>query len=361
MTRLREVYRAAQLPVFQNKMFESRVEARACTQGDLDLVQDSQSALIYNRAFNPSLVEYNADYQNEQGYSRAFQLHLDEMAEMVQIHFQGQTLIEIGCGKGRFLEKLHDLGFQITGLDPTYEGENPDIRRQYFTPALGIRAEGLVLRHVLEHVRDPYAFLCQLRDANGGSGKIYIEVPCLDWIAANRAWFDLFYEHVNYFRLSDFDRMFGKVRLARRAFGGQYLVVIAELESLRPPVGSAEDRFDLPRDFLDSVSRSAKQLTALRRDGQHRAAIWGGASKGVIFSLFMERAGAGVDFVIDMNPAKQGRYLAGTGICVQPPEDAMSQMRPGDDIYVMNRNYLSEIQQLTLGRFNYITVENEQP
>ena len=360
MNALRELYRAERLPVFQNRMFGSAQAARDCTRGDMLLVQDLHTGLVYNRAFDPSLMDYDADYQNEQGHSAAFRRHLDEMAALVQRHFNGRTLIEVGCGKGLFLEQLRSRGFHITGLDPTYEGDNPDIRREYFTPASGLRADGLVLRHVLEHVRDPHAFLGQLRDANGGAGRIYIEVPCLDWIARNHAWFDLFYEHVNYFRLSDFERLFGQVHEAGRAFGGQYLYVVAELDSLRDPAGRGAERFELPNGFLSSVTRSAEQLRLLRREGRRRAAVWGGASKGVIFALFMERADAAVDFVIDMNPAKQGRHIAATGLRVHGPEEALLQMQPGDDIYVMNRNYLGEIQELTAHRFNYITVEHEQ-
>jgi hypothetical protein len=360
MSTTREVYRAEQLPVFQNRMFGSRQAARECTRGDLVLVQDTVSGLVYNSAFDASLLEYDADYQNEQGHSAAFRRHLDEIAVLIKRHFDGRSLIEVGCGKGLFLEKLRSLGFRITGLDPTYEGDNPDIRREYFSPSLGMRADGLVLRHVLEHVADPYAFLCQLRDANGGSGRIYIEVPCLDWIAQHHAWFDLFYEHVNYFRLTDFSRFFAHVHEAGHTFGGQYLAVVAELASLRTPSSQPAERFDLPADFMSSVTRSAGQLHELRREGQRRAAVWGGASKGVIFALFMERADAAVDFVIDMNPAKQGRYIAATGLRVHAPEEALPHMRPGDDIYVMNRNYLAEIQQLTAHQFNYITVEHEQ-
>ena len=64
---------------------------------------------------------------------------------------------------------------------------------------------------------------------------IYIEVPCFDWIIEHGAWFDIFYEHVNYFRLDDFRRAFGKVIHAGRSFGGQYLSVIADLDTLRVP------------------------------------------------------------------------------------------------------------------------------
>ena len=145
----------------------------------------------------------------------------------------------------------------MTGLDPTYEGANPRVLKEFFTPEIGIRADGLVLRHVLEHVPDPLAFLAGLREANGGRGTIYIEVPCLDWIAQHRAWFDIFYEHVNYFRLVDFERMFGTVHHAGHSFAGQYLSVVADLATLRTPHRPADDAFALPADFMAAIDASA--------------------------------------------------------------------------------------------------------
>lgn len=358
MSRVTELYRAEQLPVFQNRMFASEQSARDCTRGDVVLVRDLDTGLIHNQAFDPELMVYDADYQNEQGHSGVFRQHLENVAHIVQRHFGGQSLIEVGCGKGHFLEQLQALGFRVTGLDPTYEGDNPAVIREYFTPATGLRADGVVLRHVLEHVQNPVAFLAQLRDANGGGGRIYIEVPCVDWIANHRAWFDLFYEHVNYFRLGDFARMFGTVHESGRTFGGQYLYVVADLATVRAPHSTATQAFEFPADFRASLESSAAMLR--RRSTGRQAAIWGGASKGVIFALLMERAGASVDMVVDINPAKQGRYIAATGLRVHTPEEALQKLAPGSDVFVMNRNYLPEIQALTHHRFNYIKVEHEE-
>ncbi len=191
-------------------------------------------------------MQYDADYQNEQAESVVFQRHLEQMSNLVVKHFHGDSLLEVGCGKGRFLELLQELGFDINGVDPTYEGSNPAVIKEYFTPALGVRADGIVLRHVLEHVKDPVGFLSNIRDANGGTGKIYIEVPCFDWICAHRSWFDIFYEHVNYFRLSDFSRMFGVVHEAGHAFGGQYLYIVADLATIRSPKCDAADQVEFP-------------------------------------------------------------------------------------------------------------------
>jgi len=95
---VREVYRAEQLPVLQNRMFASAEAARACTRGDVVLVQSDESGLIFNRAFRPELVEYDADYQNEQGLSGAFARHLDAVLDVMRRHFAGRSLLEVGCG-----------------------------------------------------------------------------------------------------------------------------------------------------------------------------------------------------------------------------------------------------------------------
>ena len=351
---LKELYRAERLPVLQNRVFDTPADALACARGDVVLVQDEESGLIRNRAFSPELMHYDRNYQNEQAESPIFRAHLQNVARLVMKHFDGSSLIEVGCGKARFLEQLQELGFQITGWDPAYEGSNPAIRKEYFTPASRSRADGIILRHVLEHIPDPVAFLTQIRDANGGSGDIYIEVPCFDWIRKNRAWFDIFYEHVNYFRLPDFDRIFGTVHESGHTFGGQYLYVVADLASIRKPSAVPHDAVALPADFRRSIEVHARRIA---ERGPAASIVWGAASKGVIFSLFMQQAGAEVGAVIDINPVKQGKYLPATGLQVQPPA-AVHALPAGADIYVMNGNYLAEIREMAGRGFNFITVDH---
>ena len=358
MNTVYELYRAEQLPVFQNRMFSSLSAAQGCDKRDVVLVRDLKTGLIYNQAFQPELMHYDADYQNEQAVSSVFRRHLEKITEIIREYFDGHSLIEVGCGKGYFLEHLHASGFKITGLDPTYEGNNTLVVKKYFTSELGLSADGIILRHVLEHVSNPVEFLSRIRDANGGAGKIYIEVPCFDWICKQHAWFDIFYEHVNYFRSSDFLRMFSSVHVGH-TFGGQYLYVVAELATLRTPCIDSIDDFTFPSKFLSTVNRYATLIQSLDERTRRQIAVWGGASKGVIFSLYMQRAGAKIDFVVDINPAKQGKYLPATGLQVFAPEQVLSNLEPGSTIFVMNSNYLSEIRQMTLNQYNYLTVDHE--
>lgn len=345
------LYQQQGFPIFQNRMYGSADEARNCPKGDIQLVQDPSTGVVCNAKFRPELMVYDEHYQNEQGNSPSFQRHLNQVADIVEGALGTAHLVEVGCGKGFFLETLAERGYDITGFDPAYEGDNSRIRREHFSPGMLDHAQGLILRHVLEHIQHPLAFLADIAKANGGRGLVYIEVPCFDWICERRAWFDIFYEHVNYFRLSDFFRMFGTVLESGHLFGGQYLYVVADLASLRSHALDASPAI-VPPVFLESIARiGGGQLPP--------GAVWGAASKGVIFSLLMERAGKPVETIIDINPAKQGKFIAATGLQVSSPTAAMERLPRQSTIYVMNSNYMEEIKDMTQHSYTYIGVDHE--
>jgi SAM-dependent methyltransferase len=349
-----ELYRASGLPVLQNRTFATAEQARASGAADIVLVQDSSSGLIFNQAFDASKLSYDADYQNEQAHSVQFQQHLSAVEAILARHFKHQNLIEVGCGKGYFLEMLRGLGYAITGIDPSYEGDNNDVIKAPFTRELGLSADAIVLRHVLEHIQDPVAFLAQMATANQG-GQIYIEVPCFDWIVEHNAWFDVFYEHVNYFRLADLRAMFGTVHEAGHLFGGQYLYIVADLATLRREPVEAPQWLTLANTFTASLERAVQIIQDAPAQG---SAIWGASSKGVIYSLALQRAGVAVDHVVDINPAKQGRYLPLSGARVSSPQEAMDALPEGANLFVMNSNYLEEIKRMTGGRYVYHAVDS---
>jgi hypothetical protein len=348
----RILYKVEQLPIFQNRMYDSEIEAKNCPKGDVCLIENLETGLVYNESFIPELMVYDQHYQNEQAVSPLFQQHLSSVLSIIESTIGKEEIVEVGCGKGFFLEMLFKEGFQVIGFDPTYEGSNPVIEKRYFTSDVGIQSKGIILRHVLEHIQNPIDFLFQLRDANGGHGKVYIEVPCFDWICRHRAWFDIFYEHVNYFRISDFHHMFSEVIDSGKLFGNQYIYVVAELSSLQIPKFDNSSSVYFPTDFL-------RKLTDYQIVEQAKAAIWGGASKGVIFALLKSRIGHFVDVVIDINPAKQNKYLPSTGIKVSSPDKIFDLLPDKSTIFVMNSNYLEEIKKTSKYLFNYVSIDNE--
>lgn len=348
----RILYRAQGLPVLQNTTFASREEALSSDRGSICLVEDETTGLVYNSEFDPGKLVYDEDYQNEQSCSSSFRQHLDKVTTVIARHFEEKRLIEIGCGKGYFLERLREKGYDATGIDPAYEGSSPHVVKAIFEPSLGLSADAIVLRHVLEHIDDPVGFLADIARSNGGKGLIYIEVPCFDWICRRRAWFDIFYEHVNYFRLTDFDRMFGRVLESGRLFGEQYLYVVADLGSLRPVHRDSTDPAEFPSDFLATRDRYQSLPDA------HRA-VWGAASKGVVFAIHMQHLNTRIDFAIDINPVKQGRYLPCSGLRVVSPAEAFTLLPKGSEILVMNSNYLDEIKAMSGGHYKCIPIDDE--
>lgn len=351
---LHELFRSERLPVLQNRVYVSAEAAKASPTGDVILVQDDATGLVFNRAFDPDLLVYDRDYQNEQAISPVFRKHLESVVGIIDRHLRGRPLIEVGCGKGHFLEQLIQAGYDATGIDPAYEGDSPHVVRAPFVAGLGLSADGIVLRHVLEHMQDPVAFLNAIAKANNGRGLIYIEVPCFDWICANRAWFDVFFEHVNYFRLSDFQRMFGRVVESGRLFGEQYLYVVADLATLRRPVAGPDDATAFPDDFVQGIKTCGDIASAFPST---RTAVWGASSKGVIFSNHLSRVGIELEMAIDINPAKQGRHVAVTGIPIVSPGEAMKALPAGSLVFVMNPNYHDEIVAQSHNRFQYVKVD----
>jgi hypothetical protein len=347
----REIFRVEKLPVLQNRVFDTADAARTSAVGDVVLVEDGKTGLVYNAAFDPSLISYDNAYQNEQACSEVFRKHLDEVVDIIGRHMRGQSLVEIGCGKGHFLNHLRSQNYTITGVDPAYEGDDPAIIKALFTRGLGLAPEGLILRHVLEHILDPMAFLSLIASENGNKGLVYIEVPCFEWICQNRAWFDIYYEHVNYFRLTDFGRMFGTILESGHVFGGQYIYLVADLSSLRMPVMDDATAVEFPEDFMLSIDRISSFA-----NNDHRNVVWSGASKGVIFAVYMARAGVKLDFAIDINPAKQGKFLAASGLAVLSPTEADRQLSRLDNVFVMNSNYMDEIVTQSGGKYNYYGV-----
>ena len=330
-------------------MYDSKAEAIACPKGNIRLVEDLETGLVYNSAFSPELMSYDGNYQNEQAVSPLFQRLLDAVATAIDRSIGKESLVEVGCGKGFFLEMLLAKGFDVTGFDPTYEGANPRVKRQYFVPGAIEQANGLILRHVLEHIHNPVSFLEQLKEANGGSGKIYIEVPCFDWICEHKAWFDIFYEHVNYFRLADFKRIFAEVIDSGRVFGGQYLYVIAELSSLRKPKIDMNNRVNFPSDFANNIAEQnrTKQLfgAALQKVSYLPCSKSALAIQSALLSISIRQ--------------KQGKYLPGTGLRVKSSMQGIADLERGATIFIMNSNYLEEIKQMSINLFNYISIDHE--
>jgi hypothetical protein len=80
-------------------------------------------------------------------------------------------------------------------------------------------------------------------------------------------------------------------------------------------------------------------LDDIRSNGK-RAVLWGAGARG---DTFLNAIGIAeeIPMVVDLNPRKWGKHMAGTGQPIHSPEDLKSQ--PPDVVVIANEIYLEEI------------------
>ena len=344
------LYRCEGIPAMQNRLYPSHEEALSAATGEVELTQDS-SGLTFNHHFRPDLVTYDENYQNDQGYSIQFQRHLESVYDLCSVHIRNKSdlVVDIGCGKGGFVELLRSKGHEAVGYDNAYQGTNPHIRKCFFGPSVHEKGELLILRHVLEHIPSPWKFIEAISNANNNRGHLYIEVPDLDWILQNHAHFDIFHEHVNYFRIDDFIHRFGASLIHHTTtFGGQYLSLVLDLESARKADAELSNmnkhRKDLRQGFAKLNQHEHSQYASL---GEYaKIAIWGAAAKGVMFACKAPSTiRKNIAYAIDINPRKQGYFMPITGIKVIDPSSGINRLDPSTLVVIMNPNYEMEIRE----------------
>jgi SAM-dependent methyltransferase len=96
--------------------------------------------------------------------------------------------LDVGCGHGKWLDTLSDLGWKTFGIDPAIKSafaRHTELAEIPTTPRFGF----VVLSHVLEHVPEPGALLAAIAGATVDGGSIYVAVPNLDSLPDHKDWF----------------------------------------------------------------------------------------------------------------------------------------------------------------------------
>ena len=366
---LRRFVRRDSVPVHQNALMATRHEARGAARGALTLAACGYCGFIHNQTFEPERLSYGAAYDNAQTHSVAFRSYVDGLADHLlnDAGVRGCRIVEIGCGDGYFLRRLVDdasAGNAGVGFDPSYSGADMDPetdngdrlrfeRRLFDADCADVAADVVVCRHVIEHLADPLAMLAAVRQALATSplARVYFETPCVEWILAENAIWDLFYEHCSYFTAGSLAAAFAAagftVSSVEHVFGGQYLWLEARLSG--PVKAAAPDAGSVPREaarFGDQetalLARLAAQLGAIA--GHRRAAIWGAGAKGATLATLIDPDRRLFDSLIDINPNKQGCFVAGSGHEIVSLAEALR--RGVAAAVLMNPNYRPEIEAM---------------
>jgi len=353
------------VPVHQNVVCASAEEARQFTRGDLLLAFCRTRGFVFNAAFDPNSLRYSAAYENTQSCSPYFKHYLTELGEslLTKYRLHDKVVIEVGCGKGEFLRLLcKDGRNRGIGFDPSYVG--PDtaeqgavrfIRAFYDSQHAQFAPDFVCCRHVIEHVQSPLEMLHAVRQAvgNGMDSFVYFETPALPWILDTVTFWDFFYEHCSYLTAENltwaFEQTGFQVLETHLAFDEQYLCIEA-----KPALANRTAEPAIPRCVPDLWSKIKSFLARLKErmqaceekiDAFDRAggcAIWGAAAKGTTLVNTIDLENRRIRVLIDINPAKHGKYVPGTGHQIVSPSYLREQSSRIAGVVNMNPNYLEE-------------------
>jgi len=358
-------YEQWNVPVTSNRIFLTREEAMACERGDIRLAFCHACGFISNIAFDPGFRA--DDSETTQAGSPKFREYSSTLARTwIKRHgLQGKTVLEIGCGRGEFLQAMVENGVaHAIGVDPVlvsgpaHSAAGDDrfnwIAGDYQADHLTDDVRALICRHTLEHIPDTATFLDAVRESIGDRDMpVLFEVPDILPILRSVAIHDIYYEHCAYFSAGSLARAFARAGFAvervTRAYDGQYLLLEARPTSIpqgepaeddRPSTWQATAAFRLIHEQRSRAAR--KMFTDLAAEGR-RIAFWGAGSKATAYLTTLQLDDE-VQCVVDINPRKQGTFIPGTGHPVVAPADLVSY-RP-DVVVVMNEIYREEIAEI---------------
>ena len=366
-TAVESFYELNNVPAHSCLLLPTRAEALAFPRGDLELVFCHDCGFIGNARFDIGLNRYSAAYEETQAFSPRFLKFLDEICHDQIRKFalgSGMTALEIGCGKGEFLTRLCELsGCNGIGIDPGYHPERNRshaadrmtfIRDLYGPRYAHLQAEYVSCRHTLEHIAPVQEFMRLVRETIGNRHhvNVFFELPDMERVLETGVFWDVYYEHCTYFTRGSLARLFRAtgfdVTGLYKAYDDQYLMIEA-----RPTPGPTTARLPqeddlaataaLVKSFSQQVEQRLRELAVAaqrwRRSGQ-KVAIWGSGSKCVSLLCSID-LGDTLQAIVDINPHKHGKFLAGSGREIQSP-DALTALRP-DAVIIMNSIYTEEI------------------
>lgn len=280
-------------------------------------------------------------------------------------------VVELASNDGYLLRNYVENGIPCLGIDPAEgpakaaaEASVPTLC-EFFTEELAEklakdeqRADVLHANNVLAHVADTNGFVRGIRTVLKNDGVAVLEVPYVRDLVDHCEFDTIYHEHLCYFSVTSLDYLFRANGLFLNDIerlsihGGSIRLYVCRYEQVEKSVrGILEEERRLGvdtasyyEDFAEKVRAVRKQikglLAGLKAENMSVAA-YGAAAKGAIMLNYIGAGTDVIDYVVDRNVHKQGKFMPGVHIPIRDPETLL-QNRP-DYAMILPWNFKDEI------------------
>jgi SAM-dependent methyltransferase len=323
-----------------------------------------------------------SDYAYFSSYSDSWLAHAKRYAEqMIERHGIGRQsrVIEIASNDGYLLRWFVEKGVPVLGIEPAANvaavarekgvaSVTKFFGRQTAREVAAEHGEADLLlgNNVLAHVPDLNDFVAGMKILLKPSGFITMEFPHLMRLMAENQFDTIYHEHFSYLSLMTVQRVFKHHGLVLfdveelPTHGGSLRIYARHEEDISRPVtqrvvalrareeAAGFDRLETYAAFAEQVKETKRKLLEFlieaKRAGKSVAG-YGAPGKGNTLLNYCGIRTDFVDYTVDRNPHKHGKFLPGTRIPIFPPEK-IRETRP-DYVLILPWNLKDEIMKQT--------------
>lgn len=317
------------------------------------------------------------DYPYYSSFSETLLNHASELARrLIETHALSEAalVVEVASNDGYLLRNYAAAGIPVLGVEPAREIAQLAEREhgvrtvvEFFddTLACKLRGEGLhaTILHahnVLAHVPDLNGFVRGIETLLDAAGTAVVEVPYVREMIDRNEFDTIYHEHLCYFSLTALSALCSRHGLSvaeveRVPIHGGSLRLFLSKVGHDAPSSSVRALIDEEREwgvdglapYRDFATRAIEIMQAFRdllselRSQGHTIAAYGAAAKGTVLLNCSGVGGEVIDYVVDRNPRKQGRYMPGVHVPIYGPDKIMEA--PPDYVVILAWNIAQEI------------------